>query len=131
MLDKAREPGLYDDLACADLVEWLASPQEKWDLVLAADVFVYIGDLAPVFGRVRAALRAGGLFAFSVESSEGVDDGDGYAITPSNRYAHTPAYVQATARAAGFELLEMSPAVLRREHDADVPGQLVLLRATR
>jgi predicted TPR repeat methyltransferase len=131
MLDKAREPGLYDDLACADLVEWLANRQEKWDLVLAADVFVYIGDLAPVFGRVRAALRAGGLFAFSVESSEGVGDGDGYAITPSNRYAHAPAYVQATARAAGFELLEMSPAVLRREHDADVPGQLVLLRATR
>jgi predicted TPR repeat methyltransferase len=127
MLDKARELRLYDDLACADIVEWLHGRQAQWDLVMAADVFVYIGDLAPVFGRVRAALRDGGLFAFSCESTEG----DGYAITPSNRYAHAPAYVQAAARAAGFEVLEKNPAVLRREHDADVAGQLVLLRAAR
>ena len=129
MLDKAREPGLYDELACADILEWLHGRQAQWDLVLAADVFVYVGDLAPVFGQVGAALRAGGLFAFSVET--GKDEGDGYAITPSNRYAHAPDYVRATARAAGFELLEMSPAVLRREHETDVPGQLVLLRAIR
>jgi predicted TPR repeat methyltransferase len=124
MLDKARELRSYDELACAEIEAWLAGQSARWDLVLAADVFVYVGDLAPVFGLIAAALRAGGLFAFSCETREG----EGYAITASNRYAHAPAYVAATARAAGFELLEMSPAVLRREHGADVHGQLVLLR---
>jgi predicted TPR repeat methyltransferase len=124
MLDKSRELHLYDDLACADIAAWLQGRQAAWDLVLAADVFVYFGDLAPVFRQVASALRAGGLFAFSCETRAGED----YMITASNRYAHAPAYVEATARAAGFDVLEMSPAVLRREHETDVQGQLVLLR---
>lgn len=125
MLDKARALQLYDDLDCADIPARLQGQHAAWDLVLAADVFVYFGELAPVFGQIRAALRAGGLFGFSCESRAG----EGYAITASNRYAHAPAYVEATARAAGFELLSTAPATLRREHGVDVAGQLVLLRA--
>lgn len=132
MLDKARELALYDQLVCADIATWLEGRRRAWDLVLAADVFVYFGDLAPVFGNVRAALRPGGLFAFSCEVQENScesREGDGYAITISNRYAHAPTYVEAQARAAGFDLLAMEPAVLRHEHGADVHGRLVLLRA--
>lgn len=125
MLDKARALQLYDRLDCADILAWLEGSHDTWDLVLAADVFVYVGDLAPLFGRIRAALRPGGLFGFSCESHRG----DGYALTASNRYAHAPAWVEATARAAGFDLLEQANAALRREHGAEVAGQLVLLRA--
>jgi predicted TPR repeat methyltransferase len=124
MLGKARGLGLYDELACADIVSYLAGGPDAWDLVAAADVLVYFGDLAPLFGRVAAALRPGGLFVFSVETR----DGEGYAITPSNRYAHAPSYVAAAARGAGFELLAETPATLRREHGLDVAGRLVLLR---
>jgi predicted TPR repeat methyltransferase len=86
---------------------------------------VYFGELAPLFRQIRAALRPGGLFVFSVETK----DGDGYALTPANRYAHAPAYVEAVARSAGFALLAETPATLRREHGLEVAGRLVLLRA--
>jgi predicted TPR repeat methyltransferase len=127
MLDKARETGLYDDLACADIVDWLQGREAEWNLVLAADVLVYIGELAPLFERVAAALRPGGWFAFSVEALA-TDGPPGYAITVSNRYTHAPAYVRAGAAAAGFELIETREAVLRKEHGADVDGVLFLLR---
>ncbi len=128
MLDKAHEAGLYDELACADIVDWLARRQAEWDLVLAADVLVYIGELAPLFGGVAQALRPGGWFAFSVESAGAEDPGAGYAITASNRFAHAPGYVRACAAAAGFEVAAMREAALRKEHGADVAGMLFLLR---
>jgi len=153
MLDKARETGLYDELACADIGAYLEDQAACWDLVLAADVFVYFGDLAPVFGQVRRALRPGGLFAFSVEALEaaarpgdagaragtetGADAGArarigqdaDYAITPANRFAHALAYIEGIAHDAGFALVEHAGAPLRREHGADIVGHLVLLRA--
>lgn len=127
MLQKARETGLYDELACADVLSWLDGRQAEWDLVLAADVLVYIGELATLFERTARALRPGGRFAFSVETlaQESVA---GYAITASNRFAHTPAYVHACAAAAGMTVDERRDAVLRQEHGADVAGMLFLLR---
>lgn len=131
MLDKARGTGLYDELACADVNAWLDGRQAEWDLVLAADVLVYFGDLAPLFGRVARALRPGGRFAFSVETlpdiGTGAGSGAGYAITASNRYAHTQAYVSACAAQAGLAPVEQRDAVLRREHGQDVAGMLFLL----
>jgi predicted TPR repeat methyltransferase len=132
MLDKARELNLYDRLECADIVRWLDGQQAAWDLAVAADVLVYVGDLAPLFGRLHAALRPGGLFAFSCESLDQDPHqarSPGYATTAANRYAHANGYVEACAHAAGFALLTSEAATLRREHDADVSGRLFLLRA--
>ena len=127
MLDKAREGGLYVELACADIVDWLRPRQAEWDLVLAADVLVYFGDLMPLFGQAARVLRPGGWFAFSVEALAS-ETGTGYAITASNRFAHTPAYVRACAQAAGLTVVEQREAVLRQEHGVDVAGMLFLLR---
>ncbi|WP_296948762.1 class I SAM-dependent methyltransferase [uncultured Massilia sp.] len=134
MLDRARATGLYDELACADIGDWLASQQDAHDLLVAADVLVYIGALETLFARARAALRPGGRLAFSCEALE---DGGGagagadadYAIRASNRYAHALGYVERCAADAGFTLVEAERAALRREHGADVAGWLVLLRA--
>jgi predicted TPR repeat methyltransferase len=137
MLDKARETGLYDELACADIMRWLEGRQAEWELVLAADVLVYFGELTALFARVAQAMRPGGWFAFSVETLvPGAEDATAtsapssarYAITASNRYAHTLDYVQAGAAAAGFTVVDMRDAVLRKEHGSEVAGMLFLLR---
>jgi predicted TPR repeat methyltransferase len=128
MLDKARDTGNYDELACADIADWLAGRPGGCDLIVAADVLVYLGALETLLGRARAALRPGGCFAFSCEALE-TPSAAGYALLPSNRYAHALPYVDACAAGAGFTLIEAERAVLRREHGADVGGWLVLLRA--
>jgi predicted TPR repeat methyltransferase len=128
MLDKAAELALYDELVCADITGWLAErPPQSCGLAVAADVLVYIGELAPLFARVRHVLRAGGLFAFSCEALEDDDAGQGYALLPSNRFAHALDYVTRTARAAGFSVLATERAVLRRDHGRNINGYLILL----
>jgi len=132
MLDKARATGHYDALACADIVDFLkGQAAARCGLVLAADVFVYLGDLAPVFGEAARALEPGGRFAFSVEALEdvaGTPGGADYAITPSNRFAHALGYVERLAAAHGFVPVAVRQAALRREDGRDVAGHLVLLR---
>lgn len=124
MLDKARLRAQYDVLACADLVQYLHQRVEQCDLVVAADVFVYIGDLAPVFGAVQRILRQHGLFCFSVEAGEGQD----FSLQASNRYAHARPYIERLALAHGFEISSMEKNDVRREHHTHLAAHIVVLR---
>ena len=68
MLEISAGRGAYARLEQGDLVEVLArTTAETVQAVLAADVFIYVGDLAAVFEAVARVLVPGGLFALSVE----------------------------------------------------------------
>ena len=82
------------------------------------DLFVYVGDLAPLFGAAASALTSDGLFAFSVESC----DGGGFRLEPTMRFAHARPYVEATARALGLRPVLVESASARREAGADALG---------
>jgi predicted TPR repeat methyltransferase len=126
MLAKARERAVYDELACGEIVAWLAGHGGTHDLVIAADVFVYIGDLAPVFAGVRRVLRSGGRFLFSIEAAESA----GYELAASRRYRHASAYVERLAREHGWVVDSIERCVLRRDAGVDVAGSVVQLRET-
>jgi predicted TPR repeat methyltransferase len=70
MLDRARELGAYDSLSCSDIVGFLQQPQQ-WDLVMALDVFIYVGALEAAFEGISRAMAPGARFVFSVESMAG------------------------------------------------------------
>jgi predicted TPR repeat methyltransferase len=125
MVDKARERGLYDRLEVGELVAALQARPDAYDLVVAADVLVYFGDLEAVTAAAARALKPGGLFAFTVERAE---DCATYALGAKNRYAHSPDYVEAVVAAAGFRPVSMERASTRREAGEDVPGLVVVLR---
>ena len=124
MLAVAGQRGCYDALVEADLLDWLATPPERFDLCAAADVLVYFGDLAPVFAGVARALRPGGLFAFTTEAAAG----GGWRLTRTGRFRHAPAHVRRMAGTAGFAVLVQSRETLRTESDNPVAGDLWLLR---
>jgi predicted TPR repeat methyltransferase len=126
MLARARERNLYDCLMEGDLVEVLAGQAASYDLVAAADVFVYIGDLEAVLASVRQALRPGGWLAFSIESLAAGE----YRLLPTGRYAHAPAYIEALARRHGFERVTEQAVTLRVEQGRPVAGQLQVWRRT-
>src|SRR6185503_4692410 len=68
MVEQARAKGLYDRLAVADIGSYLAAQLEAvFHLVIAADVFAYVADVADVCAAVKRVLSTGGLFAFTVE----------------------------------------------------------------
>ncbi|UGQ46847.1 tetratricopeptide repeat protein [Massilia endophytica] len=125
MLEKARELELYDALYCADMVETLRTRPARYDLLAAADVMVYVGELETVLAAAWSALRPGGIMAFSVETGSVAE---GYALQASGRYAHSAACVRAAAAKAGFDVLALDSCVLRRDAGSDVQGLLAVLR---
>jgi predicted TPR repeat methyltransferase len=118
MVAKARDRDVYDELLIGDVVAPMRERPSAFDLIVAADVFVYIGDLALLFAAVATALASDGLFAFSVETFEG----DGFKLEPTMRFAHSRAYIEATAREAGLGPLHIQSASTRREAGEDAPG---------
>jgi predicted TPR repeat methyltransferase len=58
MLEEARAKGRYSALHEADIADWLAGAADAcFDLVIAADVFIYIGELEQVFRHCARVLR--------------------------------------------------------------------------
>jgi predicted TPR repeat methyltransferase len=115
MIGQARALGIYDELAIADVETLLGQEGRSYDLILAADVLVYLGDLKAIFRGAASHLKPGGFFLFTVEKQTG----SGYALGPKRRYRHSPDYLREQAAGAGFEvmgLLECSP-----RQDATVP----------
>ncbi|QCG98641.1 tetratricopeptide repeat protein [Azospirillum sp. TSA2s] len=135
MVEKARQRRLYDELTVGDVVEAMERAPGGWDLLVAADVLVYIGDLAPVFAAAARALPPGGRFAATVERLPGEPaslTGGSFVLGATRRYAHAKHYVRATAEAAGFLIRLMEPCSPRREKGIPVPGLLfVVERAAR
>ena len=112
MLEEARKHGVYRELIHADLGEFLAATASRWNLILAADVFIYVGDLAAILRSARRVLEPGGCLAFTVELAQ---DGKDIQLLPSLRYAHSEGYVRRLAGEAGFTGVRISEAPIRHE----------------
>ena len=124
MIAAARARGggrIYDDLLPMQLLPALGRYRDEFDLILAADVFIYVGALDEVFPAAFGAMKPGGLFAFSLENH----DGEGFVLHRDRRFAHSLLYIRTFARLAGFEEALAERCDLR----SDVPpGWLVILR---
>jgi len=126
MIAKAAARAVYDSLEAADAVDYLRRGDRSFDLVVASDVLIYLGDLAPLFATVRAAMD-GGVFCFSVER---LDPGRGdFELRPSLRYAHGEAYLLRLAEAQGFTLIEARDGPVREEHGRPIAALFVYLGA--
>lgn len=128
MLQQAEKTGLYRDLAAADLVPWLQTTSQRFDLVLAADVLCYLGELKPLFAGVRRVLRPDGLFAATVEQMPPDFDGN-YLLQPQRRYAHGENYVLGVAQRHLLRLRALDFVTLRHEAGCAVPGMAFVLEA--
>jgi predicted TPR repeat methyltransferase len=126
MLAEAARRGCYHALHEAELAAWLPSRPGAFQLIVAADVLNYLGDLAPALGGIRAALAPGGWAAFSVEAGEAAP----YVLGEAMRYRHHPDHVAALAAAAGLREVARRAVVLRTEKGAPVQGALFLLVPT-
>jgi predicted TPR repeat methyltransferase len=126
MIAEARRKAHYNRLETGELLGFLAAAAaagDRYDLVVAADVFVYVRDLAEVAAAVRQVLAPAGLFAFTVETHVG----EGALLRESLRYAHSAPCVRAAM--AGLELVRLEEVATRTERRAPVPGLLGIASA--
>lgn len=128
MLDRASRHGCYDYLVEGELTAFLHdAPKASFDLAISADTLCYFGALDDVFRGVEQALKPGGRFIATVEST----DGDGFVIHQSGRYKHGEGYLRDTAAAAGLAVVDLAPEVLRQELGLEVHGYVFALGKAR
>jgi predicted TPR repeat methyltransferase len=125
MLEQARKLGVYRELFHAELGEFLAATALRVDLILAADVFIYVGDLAAVLRSARRILEPGGCLAFTVELATTDKD---LQLLPSLRYAHSEAYIRRLAGEARFTSVRISEAPIRHDQATPIKGLYVYLQ---
>jgi len=123
MISRTRQRGLYDQLYCEDQLATLARLRD-FDLIVAADVFIYVGTLTATFAACADALRPGGLLAFSVETSAD----DDVRLQTTLRYAHSDEYIRTRADKHGFVIERAEPTTLRVDDKGQpVAGMLYVL----
>jgi len=125
MLAKAREKGVYDDLFEGDIVKFLEGKPQGYDLVVAADVLIYLGNLAPFFKAVSGACRPTGLLLFSLENHAAGED---FVLRRSGRFAHAAAYVETLAGQYGFAVKAQQQSAIRMEKEQWIAGNLFCLQ---
>jgi predicted TPR repeat methyltransferase len=117
-----------------------------FDLVVAADVLVYFGNLNGILGTFASVSRHGGMLIFSTErlTTNDTDDTNdkneapvaaaaasplaldgGWRLQPSGRFAHSKHYAVDVATRHGYKLVAYQEIVPRLEKGAPVHGQLL------
>ena len=97
------------------------------DLVIAADVFPYIGDLDGIFKSASYYLNDGGYFCASIEALKS-DSKTPYRLAHTIRYQHKKSYIEQLAHTHKFTIIDIINFNLRKNHEKPVEGYLFLLK---
>ncbi len=124
MLRRISDPDIYDELQTAEIVAWLEANRRRFELVVAADVLCYFGDLASLVELVASRLASRGRFVFTVERSEEVE----VDLCPTERYAHSEGHLRRVAAASKLEVRYLVRRALRAQHGRPVEGFVVVLQ---
>lgn len=125
MIGKAAEKNVYDELHCADIVDFLGEDDTLFDLVVAADVFIYLGDLLPFFQAVQGRIAADGHLLFTIEKNSGPG---ALRLQTSGRYCYSEDYLVTTAANHGLTVVYCQEVCLRKERGQWLTGSFFALR---
>jgi predicted TPR repeat methyltransferase len=123
MIMQAQTKDVYDRLVVGNLVAFLEEEPGPFDLVLAADVFVYLEDLKPIISLVRDKLAPGGLLAFTTEAYRG----DGVILNQGLRFAHGEKHLREAAKTARLDVFLIERASARTAEGKPVPGSIAVM----
>lgn len=124
MLEQAKKKGYYNKVECADAVGYMQDCKRQFDLIVASGVLILFGDLLPVFQAAAHLLKPGGMLVFTLYRSES----EAVMVRHNLHFAHSAAYVQETAEAAGLQVVLLEQEVHEYDMGKPQPGWVVALR---
>lgn len=127
MLAQARAKKLYQQLLQVDLLDYLSEQTGEFDVMIAADVVVYLGDLTAFLSLAAQRLAPGGLLLFSIETARIKTP---FALTKSGRFQHQLKALLAQATNVGLRCLAQEQVTLRQQDKQPVTGTILALQRT-
>ncbi|MEM7236994.1 MAG: methyltransferase, partial [Pseudomonadota bacterium] len=106
MLAQTDERGCYHQLFIGEAVQFLLEEETGFDLIAAADVLPYIGDLTALTRALRPCLNPAAIVAVSSETlGKDAFDSRGWRVGPRHRFAHAESYLRQSLEGIGLTLL--------------------------
>ncbi len=128
MIRRAREKGIYSDFKKENVVTFLeTAPAGSYNLAVAGDVLIYVGELTAFFTGLARTLASPSLVALSVEKLAETAGPAGFKLLPTARYAHKESYLRDLAMQHGFTVAATGYAPIRQHRGQDIDGIYVLL----
>ena len=120
MIAIAREKDVYDQIDVGDITDAVKRNPQLYDLYVAADVLIYLGDMEELFSALRHNAKSGATFVFTTEHKTAGN----YELLPSGRYAHSKEYVTNLCQKHNMEIVSSYQIDLRKEADTVLAGIL-------
>jgi predicted TPR repeat methyltransferase len=128
MLKMAAILGAYDCLIQANINDALPGlAQDYFEIILAAEVLGYIGDLDKIFNNISETLAFGGKFIFSIELQAATMDSANFWLQNSGRFCHHPNYIISLAQKYKLNIVYTEETILRQSAHGKVLGQIFIL----
>ncbi len=130
----ALREGAYDSIKHGDAVTVMkAMLPNSFDLVVAADMVPYFGDLGDLFRAIATVTRPGGLVAFNADALDTTEDGSGasgniraFELNFTGRWTHRRKYVTQSVSAAGMSVLGVRVVKGRTRLISTAAGEIAL-----
>ncbi len=120
MLKKAKEKSIYSELQCCDIVYFLTKTIEKYELIIAGDVLIYIGNLSEVFRLCSNVMIENSRFIFSIE----VEKTKNYSAKLTGRYSHNYNYIKKLTQQNNLIIEFSENTKIRKEKNKWVVGKV-------
>ncbi len=123
MIQIAKSKNVYKKLWVEDLLGFVSNNDlESYNMVVAFDVFCYLGSLKEVLKKLK-----GKEIWFSIENMDEFRRDD-YLLSHKGRYKHSLSYINHLKEELGFNEIQIYELDLREEKDIWVKGSLIKLK---
>lgn len=128
MLAEAKALGAYDTLIEASLQSYLEARTHTADIIIAAEVLNYVGDLSMLWPDIIKNLNPGGCFVFTTEhpgpSSSNLPN-NSCRLEHTGRFTHNPQVIQDQIEAhTELHIQQFNDITLRQGNDRPITGRL-------
>lgn len=123
MLEKAKEKNVYTELVAEDITSYLVNNPNKFNLITAADVLPYFGNITYPLAAAYNSLTAGGHIIFTCENNPESQD---YFLSSNARFSHSQDYVLKVLDDVGFKIVTNTQAVTRTQAKVEIKCDIYL-----
>ncbi len=129
MIEETRKKNIYNTLHVNDIHDFLLKNVQGFDLIIAADVFIYIGNLQIIFSRVKKSLNYNAYFIFTLELFSERSN-EKFHLEQSGRYSHSIVYIDTLCETFGFEVIDKEEIILRQQNKIGQKGIIYILKSS-